>query len=487
VPLYRNDGLDIKLAICCSSYLDFQGLKRLYESCNWEHPAAPQYFIDVDGVYTFFRFKNRKTPQLSDDGSNEWIQKQPHVILIEYPGYQVDKRTKYLEKAVELECDAIIVVDSDEYFHEDYRDWGEFRKWLVKYARSYDAGCDGMIFNLLSFIDKDYVKAHNTTEVDQFTLVPRLWHSPKSIEYYNGVHYWVRRKNSENPNEALQSTQFTIEYGVRLSQDSKLRNPDFLEARDDWAKQGIFHEDKLIKRYNNAHNLPYRSIYNMVFGDSSSIFDTNEAHLNPLFVPIINYYNPDIISNYKQVLNLDKIYMEGFDNKMEAIKKARDFMMMHEEYTHLIVTCDNYIVKRYDVNCMINHMAKNDVVSGWNRAYDFLSFTKEPIDFRTKKKRDYLHHWDMLTGMEKNDYGLIPVKYSDIIFMGLSKRAIKFMNFDIINDDIEFCWDITHDGYDILIDPNMEIKRLEEFRPENKVSQTLLFEKRYVDIDSFIA
>jgi hypothetical protein len=484
--VYADDGSDIVIAVCTSWYMDYLGVKREYESLNMEDPYSPQHAIFVDGPYTFFRLKGRPTPQLSDDGSREFLQKQSKVTLINYPGSETDKRTAYLRKAEELGCDVIIIIDSDEYLHPDWRDWKDFRKWLVKYARSYDPECYGAIFNLFSWIDKDYQKAYNTTEVDQFTLVPRVWHSPKNFEYYNGVHYWVRRKNSDVAGEKLLSTTLTIQHGIRLAQDSKLRDPVMLEARDICNKNNIKHEDSLIQRYNSAHNIPYHSIYENVFGKEKRIIP---KAINPLLAVTVNHYIPSVMNNIKKIVNVDKIYLDGFEHREEVLQKARQFFLEHEEYSHLILTSDAFDIQRSDINNLIARMSDFDIIGGCSSQYN-KSELKTLLSFSIKDLQDWNSKPDyavelMWHTFPINHFGLIEVKYTDLILTGISRSLIKSHEFDRTKD-IGFCWDVTHAGYQIFIDPDLIVSVASSDIPKISKNPTLLFEKRQVGIDDFM-
>lgn len=479
--IYDEEGLDLNLAICQAFYMDKLGVQRSYESCNMTDKYAPQHYIAADGVFTFFKFRNRPTPPLSNDGSREYIEKQPKVTLIDYPGYQQDKRTAYINKAVELECDAIIVIDTDEYLHPDWKNWKEFRQWLVRYARSYDPGAEGFIFNLYSWIDKNYIKAYNTTEVEQFTLVPRVWHSPKNLEYYNGVHYWVRRKNTKEVNQHLEQTHIVLEYGIRLAQDSTLRNPAFNEARDNWAKSGIYHEDILRKRYAMAHGLPYVSIYNKAFGitDESII-----KSLNPLVVCLVTCDNNDTIQDIKKMINVDKLFITGYESRQGALNKARDFFLKHEEYSHMMITSNFYNAKRADVNMLGNVLASGfyDIVGGiCHYPAGFVSYSTLPFDFR-----DPVMKYDKSSNQTTNEDGLIDVFHTDFVLIGISRKVLEQFDFDYKPEQY-FCWDVVKGNYKIWVHPKIDIKMGDNALPSAETISTMFFEKRYVDIDSFMA
>ena len=433
--MYEEDGSDINLAVCMSWYQDIKGVKRAYESCKMDDPYAPQHFIAVDGVYTFFRFKDRPTPDLSDDGSREWLKEQNKVTIVNYPGYQVDKRMKYVNKAAEMGCDAIIILDSDEYIMPEYSDWKEFRKWLTRYARGHDPYHYGFVFNLMFWVDSQYEKAYNTIDTEEFTFMPRVWHAPQNLEYYNGVHYWVRRRDTDDVAERLGSTTITIDHGIRLAQDSKLRDKQLLDARNKWARSGIKHEDGLIKRYNTINNLPYNSVYKMVFGDDSHPV-TNV--ITPLVAITVNFYISEVLYDLKKIINVDKIYLDGFADQALALNKARAFFLAHQEYSHLIITSDLLKVQRADINKIISRLHKHAIVSGYSKRPNCeATFCKDEVHFLSTERKFNRVDLKDLKNCTLNEFGLIDVKYTDLYLIGINRKVLEKNSFEKYNEDIK--------------------------------------------------
>src|ERR1043165_162279 len=484
MPLYKDDGSDIKLATCTSTYMDKAGDMRLYNSLRMDDPYSPEVSIWIDGVYTFFRFKDRPTPKFSNDGSLEWLSGQPKTHVIKYSGYQVDKRMQYLKAAEELGCDVIIVIDSDEYIHPDYNDWQEFRKWLVKYIRSYDSQSLGLIFNLMLWSDKDYVRAYNAMGVDQFHNNARIWHRPEKLEYYNGVHYWFHRRNTSDPGERLGSTIHTIEYGIRLMQDSKLRNEAYLDSRDRWAASGIYHEDGLIKKYTMEHNLPYYSVVDIVFGKKER---RRVRNLYPLLAIITNHYNPKIINDIKNITNMDKIFLDGYKTDFEAFGRARRHVIKDGDYSHLLITSDKFHITKYEVDKLLVSASKSPyVVTGYFKTDDRLSFSTDEVHFRPKLRQ---LRYETDTNFIKDENGLIEVKYTDFALMAIPTDILLDVETENTPDNqymINFCWDIIHNHYKLLVDPTLEIKLDDKLERKVSPNPSVIINTKKTEIDSFV-
>jgi len=465
--------------------MDYLGIKRLWESCRMDDPYSPQHAIFIDGPYTFFRFKNRPTPLISDDGSREFLKAQEKVTIVDYPGYQVDKRMQYVKKAEELGCDAIVIIDSDEYLHPEYNNWKDFRFWLSRYARSYDPANKGFVFNILFWVDEHYEKAYNWIETGKFEKMPRVWHRPEKLEYYSGVHYWVRHRIFTDPHEKLGSTLVDIDHGIRLSQDSHLRQKDFQKSRDVWAKLGMKHEDTLIKNFTTIHNLPYFSVYESVFGKKFRNTPTPK-NINPLLAVIVNHYDEQVINHIKKIVNVDKIYLDGFESKLEALNRAREFFLKNELYSHLIIASDLYDIQRSDVNELIYSMVDSEyVVSGWSSLGNECTFSVSEVHFIERNRQ-----WNRATSrsvphMKVNEYGLVQIEYTDIVLMGIPRMIVKKVKFDELLD-IGLSWDVTHGGYDMYINPKICVTKLKNYCIDNSPNPVLIFDKHQVDIDDFM-
>lgn len=480
--MYKEDGSDINLALVCSWYMDRLGIERLWQSCNMDDPYAPQHAIFIDGPYTFFRFRNRATSSISDDGSREFLKKQKKVTLVDYPGYQVDKRMQYVKKAEELGCDAIVIIDSDEYLHPEYRDWKDFRFWLRRYINSNDPAGNGFVFNILFWVDEHYEKAYNCIETGKFERMPRVWHRPEKLEYYSGVHYWVRHREFVDPHEKLGSGVVDITHGIRLCQDSHLRQKDFQVSRNTWAELGMKHEDSLIKNFTSVHNLPYFSVYQSVFGRKKV---RSPRNINPLLAVIMNHYDSQAIEHIKKVTNVDKIYLDGFESELESLKRARIYFLNNEGYSHLIIASDLYDIQRTDVNKLISRLVNNkDVISGWSNSGKECTFSVSEVHFMQDNRQWNRSTVTSVPHMRTKGNGLIDIKYTDLLLIGIPRMILEKIRFDELLD-IGFSWDVTHSDYNIYIDPGIFVPKI-----SNSIRQTnnsvLIFEKHQVGIDDFM-
>jgi hypothetical protein len=97
-----------------------------------------------------------------------------------------------------------------------------------------------------------YEKAHNDVEDNVWIAWPRLWHKPGQFEYFNGVHYWIKRKSDPAPTKNYQTGTRVID-GIRLMTDTTLRSPEFRKARDKWAWDGLQLEKGKIREFRRTN------------------------------------------------------------------------------------------------------------------------------------------------------------------------------------------------------------------------------------------
>ena len=98
--------------------------------------------------------------------------------------------------------------------------------------------------------------------------------------------------------------------------------------------------------------------------------------------------------------------------------------------------------------------------------------------------------WDRMESQyvknaELNESGFIEAKYTDLILTKIHRKTLDNNEFDSKND-IGFCWDVTHQGYNILVDPNIYVPMIVPEKRSYNDSPTVLFEKRHVDLDDFM-
>ena len=215
----------IKLAICCVFYNNYNELKRQLESYLPYAYDVIDHFIYIDGVYKHLANKD-KSP-LSNDVSRTLLLDQfdycdilHKLTLYDYPNKsEYDKRNEYLNICNRLNVDAMIILDSDEYFDYNpsqyYYDIYQYKKecWpnlkkmiqnrieinnmMLVEQRPKDRFSQLPISNnvyIFPFLDHGY---HLNEYIEQDK--PRLWLNPGDMSYCYNSHYHYYNKKEEQP------------------------------------------------------------------------------------------------------------------------------------------------------------------------------------------------------------------------------------------------------------------------------------------------
>jgi hypothetical protein len=199
--------------------------------------------IYIDGRYALFDWPSDH----STDGSVEYMVKQPNTVILEYSGFQPDKRQQYLDLAGVYKKKFLIVIDTDEFIHKDYSDWPLFLENLTKISEKHP---DEHIFKMKVFMDKKWTRAFNKhVRRGYFRNYVRIHKDPGRQKYVGASHFiWA---NKDYTDEMLMTDpvkyqvylgRHTID-GVRMGTDSALRSKEFLKSRDRWAFHNI-HEER---------------------------------------------------------------------------------------------------------------------------------------------------------------------------------------------------------------------------------------------------
>lgn len=164
------------------------------------------YIFIIDGAFIYNLRKNPEMSKFSSDGSIEMIQafqryyhrmqkrfpdrKYPEIILIQNENLkdEYDKRVEYVNLCNAYDCNALLIIDSDEFitYHKPLLEftrlkesnWNFFRKELTNKLKKFD-GDVGHIYGI-KIINNEYGYAKT---------YPRLWLHPKDMMYVLGSHY----------------------------------------------------------------------------------------------------------------------------------------------------------------------------------------------------------------------------------------------------------------------------------------------------------
>jgi hypothetical protein len=207
-----NRRCKFKLAAGIVFFNDCSSLKRCLDSL----------VNDVDVIFAIDgKFPNFPSDcELSTDGSRELLKSYSRCVLIDFPGYEFEKRSKYLEYCSKYSVDVLLIIDSDE-FVLDNANWKIFRRNLEKIIIDRDKSGRNV-----------YAIRLQSPGESQTLPYPRIWHRPYEMEYYGGRHYYFRNKNPIIKNVPHQGDHsLNIIEGIELGHDHQLRSQYHMQSR----------------------------------------------------------------------------------------------------------------------------------------------------------------------------------------------------------------------------------------------------------------
>ena len=206
----------ITIAVGYCYYNDLRSIQR----------GLPTFVNDVDFVFAIDgRFSMRDDEDYSTDGSTEFLQTFPNVIIRKFIGMEHEKRNQYLELADEMEVDVLLIIDTDEYVKN--ADWEQFRFHLSKIV-NYADNIQGVKFYSMP---------------DQWSSYPRIWLRPNEIRYWKTHNIFVVNGN------LVRSPNRTPVKGIEMGMDDSLRDPEYLKKTSEYQARMIAYEKPLRKQY----------------------------------------------------------------------------------------------------------------------------------------------------------------------------------------------------------------------------------------------
>jgi len=167
----------------------------------------------------------------------------------------MDKRQRCLDIAGELDCDYLIVFDSDDFLHPDWQNWKMFDNHLDLLLKHWD----DRLFYMWAWIPGEDVwsKQHNEVPSNHWHKYVRVHKDPGNMRYALS-HYtfcdksvtddqirewrWNNKKQDPILDCPLLLHENMIVDGVRLTTDRLFRSKEMLEHGDNWAFQNIHYE-----------------------------------------------------------------------------------------------------------------------------------------------------------------------------------------------------------------------------------------------------
>jgi hypothetical protein len=223
----------------------------------------PQIYDEVDWIGTVNgKYSNFPADHIySEDGSDEFLRNYGDGDKINdhrWSGNEYQKRQMILDQAALNDVDFLIMWDTDEIVHPEYKDWKLFRKNLEKFNSKIPFE-NGKLknpkysweynFNMYMFAGLTWDPASNRLRRNAFHKQPRIFQNPGQIRYALESHYRFTFKCItdelilKNPTiPLLIGAQYTID-GLRLLSTSQCRNKKQLEARKLWSWDNM-HEER---------------------------------------------------------------------------------------------------------------------------------------------------------------------------------------------------------------------------------------------------
>src|SRR5438876_1193322 len=113
-----------KMAAGIIFFNDHSNLERCLQSIN----DGVDMIFAIDGRFPNFPGSS----DLSTDGSRELVRSYSKCLLIDFPGQEFKKRSKYLDYCSIYSIDVLLIIDSDEFVLDNASDWNLFRDNLKR-------------------------------------------------------------------------------------------------------------------------------------------------------------------------------------------------------------------------------------------------------------------------------------------------------------------------------------------------------------------
>jgi hypothetical protein len=245
---YQNpDGVKIAVGNIYNNCKDEE--QRFLYSFVEDYPTVDVMLL-IEGAFEFLVEPNKfhePIPPESDDGTNEmidtFIEEQRErgsrgirVYRETVIGNEFQKRQRYVELAQVFKCNVLMIVDSDEYIHEDSRiqvskNWNNFRRRL-KGAFDHDH----------NVYDISIVR----TEFGGRQSHKRIWIRPEQMTYWKGSHYKFVRIGDPDINNSNWANQYGTQPTWYLFEDVSLKHDHNLRTDEHFYFRNLY-QNYLVK------------------------------------------------------------------------------------------------------------------------------------------------------------------------------------------------------------------------------------------------
>jgi hypothetical protein len=227
--LSKEPKLKVAAGIC--EYGDTDGLYRCLNSLGLG-TGGIDLAIVIHGRFRDFKLdkpdafkETQKIVSRFPDGTVELVQLPPNST-------EIEARNLYLKTAADLNCDWLLVIDSDEFLPNRLADFKDFRRQL-EYVM--DLGLEHQIFDV-----------HIEGNIPAYRgPAPRLFLRPGTIKYW-GKHYWFVLEKTMRIYKG-QSDAARIITGIIIAHDHTIRDSTYYNASVGYKEWQQAHEGEEIQ------------------------------------------------------------------------------------------------------------------------------------------------------------------------------------------------------------------------------------------------
>lgn len=223
------------------------------------------YVIAIDGRHKTplppHLIKNKPMPDYSTDNTKEVLEEicDSKLVYEKYCGTQIEKRQRYLDIAGKLDCDVLIVFDTDDYIHPEYQDWNRFEAQLDSMVALKDGASVAYMWGYIP-TEELWPKQYNAVPSETWQRYLRIHKNPGEQRYILNHYTFTTKKILETVTEQeiaksvndygvtkspyiLHPGVYRTLEGIRFTTDRIFRSENQLEFGDGWAFQEAREDD----------------------------------------------------------------------------------------------------------------------------------------------------------------------------------------------------------------------------------------------------
>jgi hypothetical protein len=224
----------MKIAAGICEYGDPDGLYRCLNSLNLGNGGIDKAII-VHGRFRDFHLDKSDAYEETKKICSRFPEGTIVLIRAAYLT-EIQSRNLYLEKAAELGCDWLLVIDSDEFLARKLTDFQEFRRQL-QYVMDVQAEIPSARHQIFDIQLEGSIPSYRGPQ-------PRLFLRPQTVKYW-GKHYWFVLEETKQIYKG-QSDAARVIGGILLCHDHTIRDSTYYNASVHYKEWQEAHEGEEV-------------------------------------------------------------------------------------------------------------------------------------------------------------------------------------------------------------------------------------------------